>query len=114
MAMSWDRLGLIGVYTSNDIKACEWVTTKTDADILIYTDYLGACIMMEYIGYDRYAPVEPKEKHYIFLTEWNNYSKTMISGTFGGARSPYPLPDYNESEIVYRAGNAVIIERGNE
>jgi uncharacterized membrane protein len=114
MAMSWDRLGLIGVYTSNDIKACEWVTTKTDADILIYTDYLGACIMMEYIGCDRYAPVEPKEKHYIFLTEWNNYSKTFVSGTFGGARSSYPLPDYNESEIVYRAGNAVVIERGNE
>jgi hypothetical protein len=114
MAMSWDRLGLIGVYTANDIKAYEWLTFQTDITMPIYSDYLGACLILENKGRERYTAAEPTGKHYLFLTEWNNCSKTLVSGTFGGARSSYPLPQYNESEIVYRTGNAVIIERGNE
>jgi uncharacterized membrane protein len=110
MAMSWNRLGLIGVYTANDIKACEWLTSQTDVTIPIYSDYLGACILMESKASERFVGTEPIIKYYLFLTEWNNYSKTMVNGSFGGARTWYQIPQISEAQIIYRAGNAIVLE----
>ncbi len=118
LALSGDRTGLVGIFTKDDQKCAEWVTTQSEKDIPVVCD---GNIGLLFRGYQfarvqqitTFTGVFSDEPHYIFLSTWNvETGKMVIGATSAGLRDLGEIPDMDMSAYseAFRSGKAVIYE----
>ena len=107
IALSNDRVKIVGEYNLDDIKVIEWLNNHNGVRP-VYTDYLGTSLLLGYDSTGRNMYIEPKElDHYVLLTSWNVENNKMVDGWFGGQRSFRELESIN-GEIIFQSGSSKI------
>jgi len=109
-AFSANRLGLIGLYTSNDLAAIRWLDSSTDLTKPVFTSYLGTSLMLELPELDglyRHTETRPGGAHYRLVTEWEMRHGVEVTGWTGGLRKRLPLNLDGYTEIA-RFGDAAV------
>ena len=115
IALSNERIRLVGVSNEDDLACAKWVVEETDSSIPILTDYCGISLIIDHSDAGRHVVEKPEGEYYIFLTTWNTQQGEMVQGWFEGLREYTPLPDLDEATVVYQRGDAVVYEvKGGE
>lgn len=107
IALSNERVRIVGVSNNDDINCVKWVVENTPSGIQVYIDYTGTSLLIG-IGVWKFVTSQPEGQHYILLNTWNVENDKMVWGWFEGLREYTPLPDLNNATEVYRSGKAVV------
>lgn len=132
ISLSHRRVDIIGVSTSNDIAVRDWAVNNDLGSI--YADIHGSLLFSEKVELDwgvnwrffanALSTGEFKEGRYIFLSERNNRDGTITLKPFSGESTSGMRVSHSyeevgldklisEGEIIYRQGNAYILEIKN-
>jgi len=120
-ALSGEDLGIVGVFTGDDIKCAQWLADGSE--IPIVADINGLLLLDSTVkDMDRLIYREGKSKRdnhlndidnygkcYVFITSWNTLHQLYIEGGQLGAglRVSNPLPEL-DYPVVYQSGQAVV------
>jgi hypothetical protein len=110
MAFSNQRVGLIGVYSDDDIACAKWIVDNGESTVPIRTDYFGHTLIVGYNGIGTSYYRECEDRHYLFLGSWNTRYGVLVLGWDEGRRTYEPIPDLFSMRELFRQGDAVIYE----
>jgi hypothetical protein len=122
IALSGERTGLAGIFTADDQKCAEWITTQGKKDIPVVCDGNSGLLLRGYefsdtIQITHFSGVFNDTPHYLFFCSWNvKYGKIVTTAWSAGMRGMEPLPMINMTKYVkvFESGEAVILERIND
>jgi len=121
---SGDRTGIVGLFTTDDIKAAEWVAYSSNKDLMVATDYNSRALMAGYIpvvpriSKDVFTmPVFPNLEYfgndfYFIRTDWMTRTGNYIEAKGIGLRRVHSLPSFEgyDLRIVFESGNTLVYE----
>lgn len=110
IAFSNERIGFVGIFNEDDIACAKWLAYDTDPEILVWVDYLGMSLLIDYTGYTKGSYEKPERPYYLFLHTWNVESGKRVYGWFEGTREYVGIPDLTDAKEVFRRGKAVVYE----
>lgn len=132
--LSYERTGIIGVYSQDDTNCAKWLAYNSDQSLRIVCDMNTVRLLSEYMDINKEARIRvyqqsvgyyvpftilspPDGKYYIFLDTWNIKHGELVYnydlGYTAGLRSIMAIPDScYDLPIIYKSGEAVILLGG--
>lgn len=118
------RTGVVGLFSTDDIKAAEWLATHSDKSLKIATDYNGRTLMTGYVlvvprlSDENYTLPELSDlsyfgnHFYLVKTSWMTRTGRYIEARGIGLRKALPLPSFEDYDlkIVYESGDTLVYE----
>lgn len=119
LALSGDRLGLVGIYSQDDIKCARWLAEESNPNLMIAADYNGLSLLQSFmyvvpriIPTPRSNPIDlfnvPSDT-YVFMTSWNAKNGKVVIAVDAGLRLLKDIPSgLQDNEIAYRSGSSAV------